>query len=736
MDNSDTKLNKNATHTHDPCTNTQFIGLPLEYNDISPKSFCSNDFEVDFDNNIFRTSASRDESVFIRNSSITSNSESATHPGHTDNILGHSYFSEKKLNYGQILQQNDQKCASISLEDAMGSMIDIGKGTIFCSNTSLDSTINYSSTLGDSTNILGESFLELHTVTANYSNPSNDNTNWINHNINTLYDYQQRENEGDCGTPQGKNENMRQSLLFLSSWEVEDENIKFKRETPRSSSNLLPYSGNSVKESRITEPTPERSEFTLAQSNLWPIATSNEYKTTVTGEGRDCDMCKSPDAKAMDPNNPATNYKLQIFHKALKPLGAKSESDNLDIGLYFILKQGGIDSNSAKYILLDPQIKMTIHYQKVTSDTDSSNEDLSQANQNFKKWYDLQLSHLYQKYHSNSSTNHTPSVSGLAKFVSAVDWSRKDCVKAALDAQKFWNPFSIFGSAPPSVHLPDIFDYNFYKNFAPLEVLKTNAVFKGLCNMEQINIDNGLNDCDWPLVREYLEKRWNNQVSLDCDWQCDELEISEVFWYLNIMSKHQDQSHSVYTLEPCYCVTPDPQFSRGLMWNDPRCNPIYPRPSLYHPDQLELMNPKSIQELDFGHVNSQSQQQRENSADSIPLDDLPDTPEMIELQNPESCQIDVSLGEVYPLALSQITLCPYRRHPYIDQSYHFPCPQYHSPFGTFTYPSQAVSVAPNTSTPLACATVSAGGGKRRKGLHQYDYQPARVKHKLNFLRKS
>lgn len=157
--------------------------------------------------------------------------------------------------------------------------------------------------------------------------------------------------------------------------------------------------------------------------------------------------------------------------------------------------------------------------------------------------------------------------------------SKKEVLCQRIEEQRRWNPFSIFGSSPPSVELEDVFGYEVYRSTAPSARVH-HPLFRRLSQFQSFkDLYSSLSREEWNRVSSAFRHHWNKQCRLDLDWTNDPLTVDEIMWMLMANEQVEDRSSHVYEAEICYCVTPNPNV--GFGWNDPRCHRYkLPRPSM------------------------------------------------------------------------------------------------------------------------------------------------------------
>ncbi|KAL8434779.1 hypothetical protein ACSSS7_002916 [Eimeria intestinalis] len=209
---------------------------------------------------------------------------------------------------------------------------------------------------------------------------------------------------------------------------------------------------------------------------------------------------------------------------------------------------------------------------------------------------------------------------------------KKEVLRQRIAMQRKWNPFSIFGSSPPSVELEDVFGFEVYQKTAPSARVH-HPLFRRLSQFQSFkDLYSSLSRQEWDSVSSAFRRHWSQQCRLDLDWRNDPLTVDEIMWMLEAneqasqsvvlaglplfkgfrhvnMRNHEssyldlccamfsafivckrkhvrllviqvdDRSSDVYQAEICYCVTPNPNV--GFGWNDPRCHRYKaPRPSM------------------------------------------------------------------------------------------------------------------------------------------------------------
>lgn len=156
---------------------------------------------------------------------------------------------------------------------------------------------------------------------------------------------------------------------------------------------------------------------------------------------------------------------------------------------------------------------------------------------------------------------------------------KKEVLRQRIEIQRRWNPFSIFGSSPPSVELEDVFGYEVYQRTAPSARVH-HPLFRRLSQFQSFkDLYSSLSKEEWDRVSSAFRHHWNKQCRLDLDWTNDPLTVDEIMWMLEANEQVEDRSSHVYEAEICYCVTPNPNV--GFGWNDPRCHRYKaPRPSM------------------------------------------------------------------------------------------------------------------------------------------------------------
>ncbi|KAL8428566.1 hypothetical protein Efla_003337 [Eimeria flavescens] len=148
--------------------------------------------------------------------------------------------------------------------------------------------------------------------------------------------------------------------------------------------------------------------------------------------------------------------------------------------------------------------------------------------------------------------------------------SKKEVLRQRIEMQKKWNPFSIFGSSPPSVELEDVFGFEVYQKTAPSARVH-HPLFRRLSQFQSFkDLYSSLSKQEWDSVSSAFRHHWNQQCRLDLDWRNDPLTVDETMWMLEANEQVEDRSSDVYEAEICYCVTPNPNI--GFGWNDPRCH--------------------------------------------------------------------------------------------------------------------------------------------------------------------
>ncbi|KAL8270413.1 hypothetical protein Esti_005642 [Eimeria stiedai] len=163
---------------------------------------------------------------------------------------------------------------------------------------------------------------------------------------------------------------------------------------------------------------------------------------------------------------------------------------------------------------------------------------------------------------------------------------KKEVLRQRIAMQRKWNPFSIFGSSPPSVELEDVFGFEVYQKTAPSARVH-HPLFRRLSQFQSFkDLYSSLSKQEWDSVSSAFRRHWTQQCRLDLDWRNDPLTIDEIMWMLEaneqailLARQVEDRSSDVYQAEVCYCVTPNPNI--GFGWNDPRCHRYKaPRPSM------------------------------------------------------------------------------------------------------------------------------------------------------------
>ncbi|KAL8454404.1 hypothetical protein Emag_001431 [Eimeria magna] len=228
---------------------------------------------------------------------------------------------------------------------------------------------------------------------------------------------------------------------------------------------------------------------------------------------------------------------------------------------------------------------------------------------------------------------------------------KKEVLRRRIAMQRKWNPFSIFGSSPPSVELEDVFGFEVYQKTAPSARVH-HPLFRRLSQFQSFkDLYSSLSKQEWDSVSSAFRRHWSQQCRLDLDWRNDPLTVDEIMWMLEaneqasqsgllaglpvfmgftnvFLHTHdctyllvEDRSSDVYQAEICYCVTPNPNI--GFGWNDPRCHRYKaPRPSM---GRHILSQPQLVDGFLEDKNDAEASQEpstREDSSVSDPADSL------------------------------------------------------------------------------------------------------------------
>ncbi|AFZ80991.1 hypothetical protein BEWA_003990 [Theileria equi strain WA] len=238
---------------------------------------------------------------------------------------------------------------------------------------------------------------------------------------------------------------------------------------------------------------------------------------------------------------PATNAQFYTCKQMIE-ISPKRIEDNYDLPLFFLIRFGGPASSVGASVLRDGDLLKTSILSKL------SYEEMY-------RYYAC----MYKRLHDNvmakncgKNLDKTKLHRKMSREIPTKTWQNRENLYSQIVTQSTWNPFSIFGSSPPYASLQDIF------NIKSIQDYVTPDVFGRMCRV--------LGHTRHTLL-EYLERHWKKE-SYTANWKEDPLLHEEVVWYLKATGKTVDKSESVYTLQKCYCVTPNPNIRYN--WNDPR----------------------------------------------------------------------------------------------------------------------------------------------------------------------
>ncbi|KAF8822261.1 hypothetical protein IE077_004137 [Cardiosporidium cionae] len=187
-----------------------------------------------------------------------------------------------------------------------------------------------------------------------------------------------------------------------------------------------------------------------------------------------------------------------------------------------------------------------------------------------------------------------------------VQWVR-DLREEHLLRQDSWNPFSIFGSAPPEVDTNELFPLRMYNQISAADRMKHPAIRLGRLELEwkrrtgkivNLKIDDtataakmesiigrfhmqknsyqqwlawfsrSIDYNEWKRISTHLKNRWKQEDEMDLNWKHDHLSLVEIQWLSKVMEWSEDKRDIVAIRQPCFCPAPNPSSNWG--WNDRR----------------------------------------------------------------------------------------------------------------------------------------------------------------------
>lgn len=229
------------------------------------------------------------------------------------------------------------------------------------------------------------------------------------------------------------------------------------------------------------------------------------------------------------------NGKIPLLHKILKEIPLKNRSNNFDICLYLLQRNGGELTNDENVCILRDKdiVKHSALYDSKRGCLKARTGNVTNVKLFHPKWYSKK--HIIERMKEQSS----------------------------------FNPFTIFGSAPSLLDFGDVFDQDVYNKFVSRNSRKTHHILRALGKQKVIaNLGEQISDKEWPQVQDYLKKKWSKETNLELNWTCDPLLYEELEWYLSTNNQYLNMTDRVADIEVCYCPTLNPE--SYYAWNDSR----------------------------------------------------------------------------------------------------------------------------------------------------------------------